>query len=432
MRLVSMIACAMTLLCFAVPPGYAQNRVALVIGNDRYPNLPADKQLAKAVNDARAVADALEKIGFKVIRGENLSRQELVDRLFDFTRSIQPGDMAFMFYAGHGVAISGGNYLLPSDVRPAEPGEEARVRNMAIGEADIVADIQERKARVVVLVLDACRDNPFRQPGVLRSLGGERGLGRTQEAEGVFAIYSAGLGQSALDNLGPADQSPNSVFTRVLVPALGRPDMHLGDVMINVRERVAQLAATVRHEQYPAYYDQTRGGRIYLSARSGGPDPNTNTGGPPPLQVPTAPPQRVDPCASAEAHWRSTEAIGTVAAYTDHLERFPTCAFAGLARARIEALNASARAALEPPRPSGFLFVDSDRRYLTQDEVRRLTPAQRRIARNEIYARRGRYFRDQELANYFAQFQWYKPNSWEVPLNTFEKANVELIQKLEQ
>src|ERR1700730_7372711 len=100
-------------------PAYAQNRIALVIGNDSYPNLPADKQLAKAANDARAVGDALEKMGFSVVRGENLDRQGMVDRIFEFTRKIRPGDRAVMFYAGHGVSISGGNYLLPSDVRLA-------------------------------------------------------------------------------------------------------------------------------------------------------------------------------------------------------------------------------------------------------------------------------------------------------------------------
>src|SRR5262249_54616958 len=154
----------------------------------RYVHLSADKQLSKAVNDARAVGDALEKIGFTVIRGENLDRQGMIDRLFAFTQKIKPGDTAVLFYAGPGGAVSGGNYLLPSDVRPAQPGEEARVRNMAIGEADILADIQERKARVAVLMLDACRDNPFRQPGILRSVGTDRGLGRAREAEGVFAL----------------------------------------------------------------------------------------------------------------------------------------------------------------------------------------------------------------------------------------------------
>ncbi len=240
------------------------DRIALVIGNDSYPNLSADQQLAKAGNDARTMGDALEAIGFSVIRGENLDRQSMIDRIFAFTQRIKPGDTALLFYAGHGVAIGGGNYLLPSDVRTANPGEEARVRAMAIGEADIIADIQDRKPKVAVLMLDACRDNPFKQPGLTRSAGAARGLARSAEAEGVFAIYSAGFGQTALDTLGGNDASPNSVFTRAMAPALRRKGVHLADLVIDVRQEVAALAEKINHQQNPAYYDQTRGGRIYL------------------------------------------------------------------------------------------------------------------------------------------------------------------------
>lgn len=247
----------------------AQNRIALVIGNDRYQSLPEDKQLSKAVNDARTMGTVLEKLGFVVIRGENLSRQGMIDHLFAFTEKIKPGDLAVLFYAGHGIAFSGANYLLPSDVQPAEPDQQARVVKMAIGEADIISDIQERKARVAVMILDACRDNPFRRPGITRTVGTPRGLTRSHEGEGVFAVYSAGFGQAALDSLGPDDKSPNSVFTRVLAPALARSELHLGELVIDVREQVAKLAASINHKQYPAYYDQTLGGRIFLAPKRG-------------------------------------------------------------------------------------------------------------------------------------------------------------------
>jgi hypothetical protein len=87
----------------------AQNRVALVIGNDRYPNLPADRQLQKAVNDARGMSEALQRLGFNVIRGENLGRTQMVDSIVRFTRTIKPGDIALVFFAGHGVSLSGAN-----------------------------------------------------------------------------------------------------------------------------------------------------------------------------------------------------------------------------------------------------------------------------------------------------------------------------------
>lgn len=273
----------------AISPAHAE-RVALVIGNDSYPNLPRDQQLNKAVNDARTMGDSLEAIGFSVIRGENLDRQAMIDRIFAFTQRIKPGDTALLFYAGHGVAIGGGNYLLPSDVRAANPGEEARVRAMAIGEADIIADIQDRKAKVAVLMLDACRDNPFKQPGLTRSAGAAKGLSRSAEAEGVFAIYSAGFGQTALDTLGGNDASPNSVFTRAMAPALQRKGVHLADLVIDVRQEVSALAEKINHQQNPAYYDQTRGGRIYLVPGDGGNDSAADKGAPVQQAIMVAPP----------------------------------------------------------------------------------------------------------------------------------------------
>lgn len=256
-----------------VAPASAEKRVALVIGNDRYPNLPADRQLKKAANDATTVADALKSLGFEIVLGTNLGRQGMVDRLADFTARLEPGDTAAVFYAGHGVAIAGVNYLVPSDVPTVTEGAEARVRGASIAEPDVIAELQAKSVRVAFVVIDACRDNPFpRAAG--RSIGYTRGLADAKPARGIFTLYSAGIGQTALDRLGSNDTAHNSVFTRIFVEQLKRPELHLGDLAVEVRERVAALALTasdeggqpVPHEQTPAYYDQTLGGRIYLSA----------------------------------------------------------------------------------------------------------------------------------------------------------------------
>jgi hypothetical protein len=170
--------------------------------------------------------------------------------------------------------MDGGNFLLPKDLRAVGPGEEARLRSMGIPEAELISELQrERKAGVIVLIIDACRDNPTIQSG-FRSLstGGARGLVRTPEAAGVLAIYSAGYGQTALDRLGPNDNAYNSVFTRVLLNHISRTDAHLVDIVLDVRKEVEKLAQTVPHFQRPAYYDQT-GDRVFLAQRppSGGP-----------------------------------------------------------------------------------------------------------------------------------------------------------------
>ncbi|MCA1528313.1 caspase family protein [Bradyrhizobium yuanmingense] len=250
-------------------PAWAEKRVALVIGNDLYPNLPADRQLKKAANDATTVADALRSLGFDIVLGTNLGRQGMIDRLADFTSRLEPGDTAAVFYAGHGVAIAGVNYLVPSDVPTVNEGAEARVRGASIAEPDVIAELQAKAVRVAFVVIDACRDNPFpRAAG--RSIGNTRGLADARPARGIFTLYSAGIGQTALDQLGSNDTAHNSVFTRIFVEQLKRPELHLGDLAVEVRERVAALALTATdaggqaapHEQTPAYYDQTLGGRI--------------------------------------------------------------------------------------------------------------------------------------------------------------------------
>ena len=108
-------------ICFGLSSqALAAKRIALVIGNDAYTHLPATEQLKNAINDAKAVRAALKSLDFEVLYGENLSRDAFIDKFFDFTSRISNGDISLFFYAGHGVGIEGGNYFLPSDMRPPQ------------------------------------------------------------------------------------------------------------------------------------------------------------------------------------------------------------------------------------------------------------------------------------------------------------------------
>lgn len=271
-------------LCFA-GEALAEKRVALVIGNDRYANLAADQQLKKAVNDAETIAAALTTLGFEVVKGTNLSRQGMIDKLADFTAKLQAGDIAAVFYAGHGVAIETVNYLVPSDVPPISSSSEARLRGASLAEPDLLREIQAKQVRVALVVIDACRENPF-PTGPTRSLGRTRGLAEGQTLRGIFKIYSAGENQTALDRLNNNDPARNSVFTRVFAEQLMRPELHLADLAFETREKVAALALSATddsgkpapHEQTPGYYDQTVGGRIYLGQRGGAQLPLAGTG----------------------------------------------------------------------------------------------------------------------------------------------------------
>lgn len=256
LRLLATIFAALQIACIvAVAPAEAGRRLALVIGNDDYANVT---RLQKAVNDARSVAATLRSLGFEVTDAANLTRRAMNAVLSEFAGKIGEGDTAMLFYAGHGVAIDNKNYLLPIDVPDATSADEDFIRAESLALDDIIERMKSRRPRLNLLVLDACRNNPF-TGAATRSLGTQAGLARITAPQGTFVIYSADDGQAALDRLGDDDDNPNSVFTRELIPLMRQPDLDLVDMAREVRRRVNRLAGTVRHDQTPSYYDAMLG-----------------------------------------------------------------------------------------------------------------------------------------------------------------------------
>lgn len=251
------VACLSAVLTFVVLTGAQaqQRRVALVIGNDTYENVAP---LQKARNDARAMATELERLGFEVVKAEDVGRRAISRAVLEMEKRIQPGDVALFFYAGHGFSIEGRNYLLPVDIPAPEPGEEAIVQDEAFLADELADRLRQAGASTAILVLDACRDNPFATAGK-RSLAGTRGLSRMSPSEGVFVLFSAGLNQAALDRLSDQDADPNSVFTRTLLEQLKSPGKTIVEIAKETQVKVKTLAAKVGHDQAPAYYDQIIG-----------------------------------------------------------------------------------------------------------------------------------------------------------------------------
>lgn len=234
-------------------PAHAEKRVALVVGNNDYRNVP---KLQKAVNDARTMGDTLKQLGFTVMVAENQNRQAFSQTLLAFDKAVEAGDTAFFFFAGHGFEIAGQNFLLPTDVPAATEGQEELVRDASILADRIIERMQNRKVRTAILVFDACRNNPFERAGT-RAVAGGGGLApMTQLPEGVFSIFSAGPRQTALDRLSNDDTNPNSVFTRTFAKQLTEPGANLVQVAQRTRRLVSELAETVRHKQIPVYFDQ--------------------------------------------------------------------------------------------------------------------------------------------------------------------------------
>ncbi len=243
------------LILLVASPAWAQKRVALVMGNDEYQELP---RLKKAVNDARAVADTLSAIGFQVFKGENLDRRQTNRLVANFEVALQPGDQAFVFYAGHGVAIRGENVLLPVDMPKPGPSDEELVRDEGTITDNLVRRVQARGAAVAVFVIDACRDNPFAVAGT-RTIGIARGLARVDAPRGMLLIHSASPGEAALDRLYDNDPDPNSVFTRQLLPLLKEQGLSHIAIAKQLQKEVHSLAATVHHTQLPDYVDRVIG-----------------------------------------------------------------------------------------------------------------------------------------------------------------------------
>ena len=228
---------------------YATRR-ALVIGNDSY------RQVTKLVNareDARAIAESLQQVGYQVTLKLDLTEKDMKAALRTFKGQVEGGDEVLVFFAGHGVQFGAANYLLPVDIA----GEsEEQIKDESIQLQRVLDDMSEKKAKFTLAMIDACRDNPFKT--VNRNIGG-RGLAPTTAATGQMVIFSAGAGQQALDKLGPADKSRNGLFTRIFLKEMQKPGVSIDKVVRNVRNEVVGMAKSVGHEQVPAIYDQVVG-----------------------------------------------------------------------------------------------------------------------------------------------------------------------------
>jgi len=239
----------------AAPQVFA-NRKALVIGNDLYTDV---SKLNNAGADAEAMAKALSEVGYQVTKHLNVNEKGFKVALRDFRDKVQGGDEVLFFYAGHGVQLANANYLLPVDIKG---DSEEQIKDDAIQLQRFLEDMQDKKTKFALAVIDACRDNPFKGQG--RAIGG-RGLAPTTAATGQMVMFSAGSGQQALDKLGPKDQDKNGLFTRIFVKEMRKPGVSVDRVLRNVRNQVVEQAKSVGHEQTPALYDQSIGEFYFLN-----------------------------------------------------------------------------------------------------------------------------------------------------------------------
>lgn len=220
------------------PPVDLGRRAALVIGNSSYRMVAS---LPNAVSDSVAIAEALRETGFQVvINKSDLSREEMVSALQAFQEEADRSDWAVVYYAGHGIELGGTNYLIPVDARLRSDRD---VPDEAVS-VDRVLLATEGAKKLRLVILDACRENPFvpqmRRTLSTRSIG--RGLARIEPEGGTMVVFSAKEGQVALDGDGS-----NSPFLRALLNQIRKPNLEINKLFRFVRDEV--LAVTSRRQE---------------------------------------------------------------------------------------------------------------------------------------------------------------------------------------
>jgi Caspase domain len=322
----SLLTLVLATVVWSAPPAVADKRVALVIGNGAYQNAV---HLPNPRNDAQDVAASLTRTGFETIVGLDLDKAGMDEHAIQFARRARDADVAIFYYSGHAMQFAGVNYLMPTD---AKLTDEADLRRMTRVD-DIVADLQQAK-NLRILVLDACRDNPLadelkRSIGLTRAAAMQHGLAKIDSPQGMIVAYATQAGRTAEDGTGR-----NSPYTTAFLKHIEAQE-EIGTVFRRIGSEVFDATG---HAQ-PPELSLSLIGEFYLRGKP----PVT------PVMAPDSQSVQTDPCASAEAHWKSADMIGTKAGFEDHLSRFPNCAFASLARARLAALTPPAEPIRMPP-----------------------------------------------------------------------------------
>jgi hypothetical protein len=298
----------------------ADKRVAFVVGNGAYKNVAA---LPNPAVDAKSMAKLLRNVGFDVVEGSNLTRDKMTEKLLDFGKKAEGADVALFFYAGHGIAVNGTNYLLPVD---ADLKSEMDVKLGAAINVDLTLEQTMGDAKVKLVFLDACRDNPFaakiRSAKATRSVSVASGLAEMKSGEGTLIAFATGPGQTALDG----EAGTNSPFTRALMANIATPGVEIQQAMTKVR---AQVNEETGKNQLPWGHTNLIG-TVYLNPVAGGSAAEA-------VNTPVA---TAGPASEVELEfWRSIKDSNKPEELNAYLTNYPNGTFKPIALARIASLQ---------------------------------------------------------------------------------------------
>jgi len=317
-----LVALSAISILISVNAAKADRRVAFVVGNGAYKNV---QSLPNPAIDAKSMARVLRNVGFDVVEGANLTRDKMTERLLEFGKKAQGADVALFFYAGHGIAINGTNYLLPVD---ADLKSEMDVKLGSAINIDTTLDQTMGDAKVKLVFLDACRDNPFaakiRSAKATRSVNVQTGLAEMKSGEGTLIAFATGPGQTALDG----EVGTNSPFTRALMANLTSPGVEIQQAMTKVR---AQVNEETGKGQLPWGHTNLIGS-VYLNGAPAAQGSLT--------EAPNTPAVVAGPASEVELEfWRSIKDSNKPEELNAYLTNYPNGTFKSIALARIASLQ---------------------------------------------------------------------------------------------
>ena len=289
-------------------------RIALVIGNGAYTTAPS---LKNPPNDARDMAANLKTLGFDVSSGVNVSQREMKRLIREFGQKLKAGGSGLFYYAGHGVQARGRNYIIPID---ADIQSEADVEDSGVDVGLVLNYMDDAQNGLNIVILDACRNNPFSRS--FRSAS--QGLAQVDAPTGTLIAYATAPGRVAADGAGE-----NGLYTSELLKAMRLTGLSATDMFMRVR---AEVMRRTGNKQVP-WEASSLVGAFYFS---GGANPTASNAG-----VNSAAPTetKFDAAAFEYNYWDSIKNSTSADGFKAYLEKYPNGQFVSLARIRVSNLE---------------------------------------------------------------------------------------------
>jgi len=288
-------------------PTSTAKRIALVIGNGAYTSAPP---LKNPPNDARDMTAALKTLGFDVTSGINVSQKDMKRLIREFGLKLKNGGSGLFYYAGHGVQSKGRNYLIPID---ANIQSEAEVEDSGVDASLVLNFMDDAQNGLNVVILDACRNNPFARS--FRSASD--GLAQVDAPTGTLIAYATAPGRVASDGAGQ-----NGLYTSELLKQMRVPGLSITDMFMRVRAEVMKQTGS---KQVP-WEASSLVGSFYFA-------------GTPTDTSPAAVTSRIDPMAFELSYWDTIKSSTSIDDFKAYLERYPQGQFVALAKNRIAAMQ---------------------------------------------------------------------------------------------